>query len=151
VIRKGTATSIYTIGYERRDGEDLLSVLLDQGVKAAADIRERPISRKPDFRAAALREICRTAGIEYQPWPMLGSTARQREELHASGDFRGFADKFRTYALDTTRVDLASLGQSCLQIPTVLLCYERLHEDCHRSVIAEFLVEKTDATIGAIQ
>ena len=57
LIRSGKNVTLYTVGYERRDGDGLISVLLDQGVKAIADIRERPTSRKPDFRAASLRIV----------------------------------------------------------------------------------------------
>jgi hypothetical protein len=42
LIRSGKNVTLYTVGYERRDGDGLISVLLDQGVKAIVDIRERP-------------------------------------------------------------------------------------------------------------
>jgi hypothetical protein len=79
VIRNGAPITIYTVGYERRDVDDLMSAVRDQGVRAIADIRERPVSRKPAFRASALRAVCEAGGIEYQAWPMLGSAAEQRE------------------------------------------------------------------------
>ena len=151
VIRSGTSLTLYTIGYERREADGLISALRDQSVKAIADVRERPVSRKSDFRAPALRALCESAGIEYQPWPMLGSTVEQREELHASGDFRSFADHFREYAIKTMANDLARLAESASQIPTALLCYERLHEDCHRSIIADLIAEQLNATVIAIQ
>jgi len=151
VIRKGAIVTIYTVGYERRDGDGLMSVLREQGVRAVADVRECPVSRKPDFRAAALRALCQTAGIEYQPWPMLGSTVEQREELRASGDFRNFAYRFRQHALETMVADLTRLAESSRRVPTALLCYERLHEECHRSVIADLVADQLNATLIAIQ
>lgn len=151
VVRHGAGVTIYTVGYERRDGDGLLSVLRDQGVRAIADIRERPVSRKPEFRAASLRAMCETAGIEYQPWPTLGSTVDQREELQASGNFGDFAERFRTHALGTMTEDLARLAKRAQRISTALLCYERLHEDCHRSVVAELIAAQLDATVVAIQ
>jgi uncharacterized protein (DUF488 family) len=33
---------------------------------------------------------------------------------------------------------------------TALLCYERLHEDCHRSIVADMLADLLDAGIVAI-
>lgn len=151
VIRKGMSIAVFTVGYERRDGDGLMSVLRDQGVRAVADVRERPVSRKPEFRAASLRELCEATDIEYQPWPTLGSTAEQREELQASGDFRRFANRFRGHAMATMGHDLARLAESVKRIPTALLCYERLHEDCHRSVIADLVAAELNATIIAIQ
>jgi uncharacterized protein (DUF488 family) len=151
VVREGASVTIFTVGYERRNGEGLMSVLRDQGIKVLADIRERPVSRRPDFRAAALRELCEAASIEYQLWSALGSTVEQRDELQVSGDFRGFANRFREHAIKTMKPDLARLMQSVKQTATALLCYERLHEDCHRSVIAELVAEELNATIIAIQ
>ena len=151
VVREGASVTIFTVGYERRDGEGLMSVLRDQGIKAIADIRERPTSRRPDFRAAALHVLCEAAGIEYQLWTALGSTVEQRDELQVSGDFRSFANRFREHALRTMQPDLARLAESVKLTSTALLCYERLHEDCHRSVIAELLAETLNATVIAIQ
>jgi uncharacterized protein (DUF488 family) len=151
VVRSGNAATIYTVGYERRDGDSLVSILLDQGIKAIADIRERPVSRKPEFRAAALRALCEANRIQYQPWAVLGSTADQREELHLSGNFSNFADRFRKHAIQTMAQDIARLAESSRRIVTVLLCYERLHEDCHRSVIADLIADHLNATVIAIQ
>lgn len=150
VVRAGSTVTVYTVGYERRDGEGLMSLLLDQNVSALADVRERPVSRKPDFRANALRDLCESAGIEYQAWPALGSTDEQREELQASGNFDAFATEFRAHALRTMSDELARLAASVRRIPTALLCYERRHEECHRSVIADLVAKQIDATIVAL-
>jgi uncharacterized protein (DUF488 family) len=149
-IRQGTTVTIYTIGYEKRDGEGLMSILVDQGIKALADIRQRPLSRKPDFRAATLEAACGNAGIEYQSWPELGSTENQREGLQESGDFATFARRFRAYARRTMSDTIKQLAGSAKRKPTALLCYERLHEECHRSIIAELVAGELDATIIAL-
>ena len=149
-IREGTGVAIYTIGYERRDGETLMSILQDQGIKTLADVRERPVSRKPDFRAAALKALCDEVGIEYQAWPFLGSTVEQREELQSSGDFEAFSRKFRAHAERTMAAYLDWLAEAVKKMPTALLCYERLHEDCHRSVIADLVASRIDASIIAL-
>jgi len=151
VIREGSGPAVYTIGYERRDGDELTSVLRGHGITALADVRERPTSRKADFRAAALQAFCANAGIEYQPWPSLGSTVEQREELQASGNFGNFRRRFREHADRVMRAHLDKLAESAKLKTTALLCYERLHEDCHRSVLAELVAERIDATILAIQ
>jgi uncharacterized protein (DUF488 family) len=149
-IREGGKTAIYTVGYERRDGEELINLLREHGITALADIRERPVSRKPDFRASALRALCMEAGIEYQSWAMLGSTVEQRDELHNSGDFKAFERTFRVYAKKTMKPDLERLAESVTNRVTALLCYERCHEDCHRSVIAELVADKINANIFAL-
>lgn len=150
VVREGTKVTIFTVGYEKRDGADLISVLQQNGILALADVRERPLSRKPEFRATALRELCTRAGIEYQSWQSLGSTAEQRESLQESGDFRSFERKFRAYAVRTMKPDIAKLADQVKRIPTALLCYERSHGDCHRSIIADLVADVINATVVAI-
>ena len=150
LIRQGSSVTLYTIGYEKRDIDQLLSLLRDQGVKLLADVRQRPLSRKPEFRGNALREACKAAGIAYQGWPGLGSTAQQREELHDTGDFSKFATQFRALAEQTMTDDLARLAEVARGTPTALLCYEREHTECHRSIIADMLGQQIDATVVAI-
>ena len=151
VVREGTTVTIYTVGYEKRDGRELMALLGEQGIKALADVRERPMSRKPDFRARALRTFCETHCIEYQSWPVLGSTLEQRQQLQTSGDFEAFAREFRAYAKRNMQAHLGRLGQVVRQKPTALLCYERSHEECHRSVLADLVADMIDATVIAIQ
>lgn len=43
--------------------------------------------------------------------------------------------------------DLCELVQRTI---VAMMCYERAHHECHRSVISELLVEKLDAKIVAI-
>jgi len=57
-IRGGGPATVFTVGYERRTADDLISRLRDVGVEVLADIREKPISRRADFRAEALRDLC---------------------------------------------------------------------------------------------
>jgi len=151
VVRKGkSSVSLYTVGYEKRDGDQLISVLVDNGIKTLADVRQRAMSRKPDFRAAALRKKCQEAGIEYQSWPSLGSTVELRDELAESGNFTQFASDFRELALQTLMTDIKRLAQSVSLSPTALLCYERAHEECHRSIIADLAAKHIDATVIAV-
>jgi uncharacterized protein (DUF488 family) len=150
VIREGGKVTLFTVGYERRTGEELMSVLRDAGIAHLADIRDKPVSRKPDFRAAALRAFCEEARIEYGAWPDLGSTAEQRDQLHASGDLERFHRVFRTYAQRNLGDSIDRLASVAQKKVVAMLCYERAHEECHRSVVSDLLADKLGAGITAI-
>lgn len=150
-IRSGSGPTIFTVGYERRDGEDLISALIDAGVDTLIDVRERPFSRKPDFRRGPLEAICEEAGIDYQSWTRLGSTQHQRENLKSSGDFSEFRRRFKSFAKRGREEDIVELAKYCNGRSVALICYERCHDECHRSVLAELVAEINDATITAIQ
>jgi uncharacterized protein (DUF488 family) len=149
-VRSGGRTTLFTIGYERRDGAELISLLRDAGVKVLADIRERPISRKSDFRGAALHARCEQAGISYLGMPELGSPQADRQELRETGDIQAFLRRFRQYARKRLTEPVVELGRLAQEQPVALLCYERCHEYCHRAVIADLVADRIGAAVVAI-
>lgn len=150
IRRGGERAVLYTIGYEKRAPDELLDSILAVGVTVLADIREKPISRLPAFRAAALRATCEAQGIAYESWSCLGSTAPQRAALKATGDFAAFARAFRRVATARMQADLQRLADRARTHCIALLCYERVHELCHRSIVADRLADLLDASILAL-
>lgn len=150
IVREGNGTTLFTIGYERRDGEELVAALRNAGVEHLADVRDKPISRKPDFRASALKAICDEAGIEYGAWTDLGSTEKQRERLRETGNLPHFQRVFRTHAERQLKAPLEKLAKLAKKRVVALLCYERAHEECHRSIVADMVADRINATVTAI-
>jgi uncharacterized protein (DUF488 family) len=151
-IKEGAGATIFTIGYERRDGEELVSALREAGVTTLIDVRDKPISRVSDFRENSLRARCGASKIHYESWRELGSTEEQRERLKNTGDFGRFSEEFRTHAKRRLKEPLKRLADR-LRSPgasIALLCYERCHDDCHRSLIANLVAEQVDISIVAI-
>jgi len=129
-----------------------MGLLNDRGVSYLADIRQRPFSRKLDFRGGALAAHCKRAGIEYVSWPMLGSTREQRDEKEATGDIGAFQARFEAYAREFMQQPVAELAAIAGRRGKVaLLCYERGHDECHRRVIAAMLAERTGGGIVALE
>ncbi len=141
---------IYTIGYELRDQDELVGDLLEAGVRVLADIRGRPVSRKPGFGANALRGLCAAHGLEYASWAGLGSTVAQRGRVKATGDSESFFRDFRAYAQAWLGDELDALAKAMKASPTALLCFERVHEECHRCVVAELLADRAQGGTTAI-
>jgi uncharacterized protein (DUF488 family) len=138
---------VFTIGYEKRNGEELINLLLDHKVEVLADVREKPMSRKPDFRGGVLKASCERAGILYQGWPALGSTQKQRDYLHETGNFAMFARRFRAYAKRALSAEILRLAGVVGERRVALLCYERCHDECHRSIVADMLATKLGVAI----
>jgi len=150
IVRDGHGVTLYTIGYQGRDGDDLIACLIDVGVDVLADVRERPMSRRPDFRAAALQTRCEDAGIEYRSFVRLGSTEKQRDRLKATGDIDGFRKRFRVFAKRHRAEVVEDMANLARTRTIALLCFERLHEECHRSVVADLVADRLNATIAAL-
>lgn len=150
LVHDGTGPEVHTIGYEGRSLDDLVVCLQESKIDLVVDIREKPISRRPEFRLAPLSLELESAGIEYESWPELGSPTTQRSELRSTGDFETFRKKFRTFALRYRSDYLSNLGRLAKKKRIALFCYERAHEECHRSVVAELLNTKSRAKIQAI-
>jgi uncharacterized protein (DUF488 family) len=149
-VRQGNGTSVYTIGYERRSPEELISLLQRAGVDLLIDARDRPVSRRAGFSAAALQTRCEAAGLDYEAWTELGSTPVQRERLQQTGDIARFRSAFRSFAKKHRSETVERLAKVAKRSTIALLCYEREHDSCHRGVLAELLAEQIDATIWAI-
>jgi uncharacterized protein (DUF488 family) len=150
VVREGGAATVYSIGYERRTGDELVNALHDAGVEYLADVRDKAVSRRPEFGGRAVQALCERAGIEYEPWPELGAPQEQRDALHQTGDFNRFLRVFRSHAQATMGQPLERLAAIVRERRVALLCYERAHEECHRSIIAELLADRAGAGIAAI-
>lgn len=149
-VREGKGATVYTIGYERRTGEELIDVLVDAGVEVLVDVRERAMSRRVDFRGEALRTRCEASGIDYLAMPGLGSTPALRDALKASGDLDTFRAAFRRHSQEHQAKELRQLCGLVIERAAALICYEREHEECHRSIVAELVADKLDATVVAL-
>jgi uncharacterized protein (DUF488 family) len=150
-VRPGRGPVVFTIGYEQRTPLDLVEALQREGVGYLADTRERPTSRRPEFRKGPLVRFLAAHGVEYGPWPELGTPPEQREFVRRTKDYETFRREFREYADEHMPEDVDRLATVVRTRPVALLCYERKHGECHRSVIAEMLAERLDAKIVAIE
>jgi uncharacterized protein (DUF488 family) len=141
---------IYTIGYEGSTIDDFVRTLQVAGVERLIDIRELPISRRKGFAKRALSEHLEAAGIEYVHVKALGDPKEGRNAARR-GDYATFKEVFSNH-LETPvakdalvdAVDMAHEKVSCL------MCYERDHKTCHRSMVASEIVLRSKVEIKHI-
>lgn len=137
--------TLYSIGHGGRRAEELIALLTSAGVTTLVDVRARPASaRHPQFAMEPLRQALEKQGIAYH-WAgrHLGGFRQPRPNsphmaLDADG-FRGFADHMDSEMFQRGASQLINLG---MKSPTAFLCAEKLPAQCHRSLIADYLVLK---------
>jgi uncharacterized protein (DUF488 family) len=136
---------IFTIGHSTRTFEEFIAIVNAHGVKAVADVRLIPKSRRyPHFNDESLARELPKAGIEYHPFKSLGG--RRRPDKHSSlnlawrnDSFRGYADFLQTPAFAEALDELMTLAR---RIPTTTMCAEAVPWRCHRSLISDALLAR---------
>ena len=136
---------VFTAGHSTRTIEELVALLDGAGVRAVADVRRFPASRRhPHFAREALAASLEAAGIAYH-WLGASLGGRMRETIPADRSPNGAwkVAAFRHYAdaLDSPEVTagLARLEEIAAAMPTAFLCAERLWWQCHRRIVADAL------------
>lgn len=133
---------IYTLGHSNRPLDDFLALIESAGICTLVDVRAQPASaRFPQYTSESLRKSLEERGVVYH-WAgrQLGGMREPRPgSKHVaieSESLRAFADHMETEAFEKGIVGLVRLAS---RSPTAMLCAERLPEDCHRGLIADYL------------
>ena len=118
----------------------MISDLEENGVDLLADVREYPSSRKKGFSKKALKIRLETRGIEYMHLPELGSSGELRKKYHEDGDFSYLEQKFKA-GFPARKSTLQELLSVAPERTLCLMCYEADPLRCHRSILADELVD----------
>ena len=129
---------VFTIGYERRTPEELVTDLLSAGVRRVVDVRALPLSRRRGFSKTPLSETLDAAGITYEHVRELGNPKEHRE-LYKRGLLEEGRAGYSAHLSNGSRTALLNLAASIGSIPTCLLCVEEQTEMCHRGEIVAAL------------
>lgn len=127
--------TLFTAGYEGRAIAEFLDMLRAHGVAHLIDVRELPISRKPDFGKRRLAGHLAAAGVGYTHIVELGTPKPLRDEVRRTRDYVAFFAQMDALlaeqgpALDRA-LAIAAAG------PAVLLCFEADPATCHRTPVA---------------
>ena len=147
---------IWTIGYEGRDADELMDILVGAGIEVLMDVRLRPMSRhRPVFAKKNVAASCEEAGIGYAHEKLLGTPVDLMKRVQAaravSDDGRGFdralKSEYRKYILGEARGQLDGAAALSGERHVCLMCYERDACDCHRSVLAAEIAKATGAEV----
>lgn len=133
---------VWSVGHGARPLAELLEILRAADIKALADVRLQPGSRRhPHFGATSLDAALSELGIAYVHLPELGGRREPRvDSPHRAlrvAAFRGYADHMETEEFARGYERLTSLAQ---QSRTAFMCAETLWWRCHRRLIADQLI-----------
>lgn len=138
--------TLHTIGYEGIDVERFLGILRTHGIETVIDVRELPLSRKPEFSKAKLANRLRLNGVGYVHMRALGCPRRIRHRYRADGHWGRYEQGFLAH-LEMQGDALASLGALALQSQSALLCFEADAQSCHRSIVAASISRLTETSV----
>jgi uncharacterized protein (DUF488 family) len=136
----------YTIGYGGRLPAEFASLLVAHGVRSVADVRIRPDRAsmgafvKARTADKGIERLLSERGIAYRSFLELGNMFRDLDDWH--GPYRELFDRAGTLLISRL-VDLPD--SFCL------LCAEKRVSECHRLVIADFLVAALGWTVEHIE
>ncbi|MGE0874004.1 MAG: DUF488 family protein [Burkholderiales bacterium] len=135
--------TIFSVGHGNRSSEALLHVLSEAGIRRVVDVRAVPRSRRhPHFGYGPLGAALQAIGIEYE-WrgKPLGGLRRAADDSRHAGlkepAFRAFAAHMEGAAFRAAASGLAAVA--ALR-PVCMMCAERDPAQCHRALIADWLV-----------
>jgi uncharacterized protein (DUF488 family) len=132
---------LYTIGYEGKDVGEFIKALKKEKIKYIIDVREQPLSRKSGFSKKALAKLLEQEKINYIHLKELGSPKNIRDKFKEDHDDRVFFEKYSQY-LDSQLEAVEVAYNYLLKGTCCLMCFERLHIECHRKVVADKIKER---------
>lgn len=137
------STCIYTIGHGSRALDELTHLLEHHDIACLIDVRAHPGSRRyPHFSRAELANFLPVRSMEYvwegdalggrrRPQPQSPHTALRNPSL------RAYADHMQTA---TFKDGVEHVLERAIGFRVAIMCAERLPWQCHRFLIADYLV-----------
>lgn len=137
--------NLYTLGYQGIDVFAYVQTLKRAGVGLVVDVRETPWSYKRSFCKTALSAELSKAGIEYIH---VRSAGNPKENRRTAPTRKECLKRYRQHLRRTPEAltDLLEVIQraSKRKKTICLTCYEKLHHECHRSILATALRKSSD-------
>jgi uncharacterized protein (DUF488 family) len=140
------AMKFFTIGYGGRVPAEFASILVLHGIRSVADVRIRPDRAsmgafvKARTAEKGIERLLADRGIGYRSFLELGNLFR---------DLDDWRPPYRALFERAGDLLVGRLGE--LPEPFCLLCAEKRVTECHRQVIADFLVETRGWSVEHIE
>lgn len=126
------AADFFTVGYEGRPTEDILSALRQAGIRLLLDIRHSPVSMyRPELSKGNFRELLARDGIDYLHIPQWGVPRHIRAQAAEAGSRELIWEWYDQNVVDPF------FGRNLhrflnMEHPLAMMCMEADPVECHR-------------------
>lgn len=142
-------TGIFTIGYEGKDIDSFLNILIKNEIDLLIDVRKNPFSMNFSFTKDKLKKYLEKIGIDYIHIPELGIEGELRENLFTTKDYQNLFKQYETTTLVLQHEQLLRIIKLSEKHRVALMCFEANKNLCHRGVIANY-IEKQHGVVTHI-
>ena len=137
--------AFFTIGHSTRSIEEFVGLLQSVGVRLLVDVRTVPRSRRnPQFNSDVLPATLADFQIEYKHIAALGGLRGHRRDVSPAMNAFWKNQSFHNYAdyamSEQFRAGLDRLRHLGHQSQSAIMCAESVWWQCHRRIIADYLV-----------
>jgi uncharacterized protein (DUF488 family) len=144
-------STIFTIGFTKKNAEEFFRLLQEARVEKLIDIRENRVGQLAGF--AKYPDLAffldRIAGIAYDYQPMLAPSPEIRAAYRKTHDWAQYEKSFEE--LMAQRRVLDELDPSLFEGKIALLCSEAEPDQCHRRLVAEMLARHWSSQAHAVE
>ena len=144
---KKPSPGFFTIGYEGKDIDQFLNVLVSNNIDLLIDIRRNPFSMNFIYIKDALRKKLKDAGIDYLHITELGIESEERKNLKTKADYDELFAKYRQ-DLPIKEVYINRIIELGTNMRIALLCFEADCNFCHRGEVAKVIKSKNHEVIN---
>jgi len=132
---------IFSIGYEKKDIDLFLDLLIQNEVEMLVDVRRNPFSMSSAYIGSRLGRTLKNAGIDYLHVPELGIDGEYRKNLENDKDYEVLFSLYRREMLPKNEEKARMVAKLGKEKRIALMCFEADKCHCHRGVLAEKLEE----------
>jgi len=134
---------IFSIGYEKKDADAFLDLLIQNQITVVADVRANPFSMNFTFCKNKLRKTLNKVDIDYINFPELGINGSHRRNLKTEADYARLFQFYQSEILPKQAQKIGELIKLGSEKRVALLCFEKDANHCHRSVLSNVITAKT--------
>lgn len=138
---------LFTTGYEGRDIDLFLNVLIHNAIDVLIDVRKNPFSMKFDFTKNSLKNYLESSEIRYLHIPELGIEGEKRKELLTLKDYEKLFEDYEKTTIKENPELLDKIVELSRSHRVALMCFEADVNMCHRGVIARNIIQKENMEV----